>query len=398
MCDLGQCSVIPPDGRKQLLPPLGRRDFCRPAKLSPLQGAEVDGYGCGATLWVTWQGQYDGANRIQRDWNRAEERDALQKRLEHLARRALEQFSGGAAPPRWPFAATLLQHLRKTPPAKFAESVRSMIEYLVTACDESGPASSGDKPVYSDFTPEAPFTSMLPFLRLDSNLATDPNVALEPANFALPAVRAEEPWPPAESNLVHPVYLHALKQLQIIESAANEHRSRSRAVRPDVPELPIPLTAEPCVSMLLHPGRLLTPTPEPMVRIAIVSMLVRDALPPEMVFVVKATPWGEVAGPEGAPSGSRAAAASDKPMLVFTVYRDEFLQEGPSGPIEAKRVLSLRCLPHQKTRVTFEFADHHVGAQLGFCTTPPMCVEHRPPVAPVPAQAGEGRVAFVTLH
>ena len=65
MCDLGQCSVIPPDGRKQLLPPLGRRDFCRPAKLSPLQGAEVDGYGCGATLWVTWKGSYDQIKKVE---------------------------------------------------------------------------------------------------------------------------------------------------------------------------------------------------------------------------------------------------------------------------------------------------------------------------------------------
>jgi len=36
--DLGQCSVVPIDGRKQLLPPLGRRDFCRLAKLGLLQG------------------------------------------------------------------------------------------------------------------------------------------------------------------------------------------------------------------------------------------------------------------------------------------------------------------------------------------------------------------------
>ena len=80
---LGQCSVIPPSGRKTLLPPLGRRDFCRPAKLGPLQGSEVDGYGCGATLWVTWKGCYDGTNKIARDWNRHEERDALERRIEY---------------------------------------------------------------------------------------------------------------------------------------------------------------------------------------------------------------------------------------------------------------------------------------------------------------------------
>ena len=53
--DLGQCSVLSNAFSKELLPALGRRDFCRPAKLSRLQGPELDGYGCGATLWVTWK-------------------------------------------------------------------------------------------------------------------------------------------------------------------------------------------------------------------------------------------------------------------------------------------------------------------------------------------------------
>lgn len=398
VCDLGQCSVIPPDGRKQLLPPLGRRDFCRPAKLSPLQGAEVDGYGVGATLWVTWQGQYDGSNRIDRAWNKHEERDALQQRLERLAARALAQFGApNVTPPRWPFASTLLKHLRKTTPAKFAQSVRGMIEYLVTACQEGEAAPPGgaaaappSPPIFTTFTAETPFRSVLPFLGLDAALATDPDVALEPTNFALPSVRAEDPWPPAESNLVHPVYMHALAQLRIIEAAASEHRSRSRAARPELPELPIPLTAEPCVSMLLHPGRVATPTEDPMVRIAIVSMLVRDALPPEIVLVLRARPWAEGSGGGagngeigGAGNGGAAAGAGgEEPMLVFSVHRDEFLQEGPSGPIEAKRVLSLRCLPGQRTRVTFEFADPQVGRQMGFCATPPMLIDHRPQHAP----------------
>ena len=75
--------------RKQLLPPLGRRDFCRPAKLGPLQGAEVDGYGCGATLWVVWKGCYDGTHKIEREWNKHEEREVLQRRIEYLAEKAL---------------------------------------------------------------------------------------------------------------------------------------------------------------------------------------------------------------------------------------------------------------------------------------------------------------------
>ena len=254
LADLGQCSVIPPDGRKQLLPPLGRRDFCRPAKLGPLQGAEVDGYGCGATLWVTWKGCYDALHRVTREWNKHEEREILQSRLEHLAQRALAT-ADTSPPPRWPFAQRVLQHLRQTSPTRFAESIRAMLEALVTACQEDSGAPSAP---YSNFTAEGPFSTALPFLRLVPELATDPTVALEPTNFALPAVTPEEPWPPAEANLIHPVYLHAVSQLRTMELAVQQSRSRSRAVRPDLPELPIPLNASPCVSMLLHPGRHVT--------------------------------------------------------------------------------------------------------------------------------------------
>ena len=100
LSDLGQCSVISADNRKQLLPPLGRRDFCRPAKLGPLQGSEVDGYGCGATLWVTWKGSYDQIKKVEREWNKHEERELLQEKLEQLATKAIQ-----APPPRWAFAA-----------------------------------------------------------------------------------------------------------------------------------------------------------------------------------------------------------------------------------------------------------------------------------------------------
>ena len=81
---------------------------------------------------------------------------------------------------------------------------------------------------------------------------------------------------------------------------------------------------------------------------------------------------GEVA-PEGPPGGSRAAA-SEKPMLVFTVYRDEFLQEGPSGPIEAKRVLLLKALPLQKSRVRGAAPPHPSPSN-----PPPSGLHHRPP-------------------
>ena len=175
-----------------------------------------------------------------------------------------------------------------------------MIEALVTACqpDDSGAAGGA----VSTFTADAPFQAALPFLRLHAGLASDPDVALEPANFALPAVRQDAPWPPPDGSIVlHPIYLHAQQQLRTIAHAAAHARSRSRAARPELPELPISLSATPCVSMLLHPGRLVAHTDEPMVRVAVVSMLVRDALPPELTFAVRASPWGDGGAPPPPP-------------------------------------------------------------------------------------------------
>ena len=39
--------------------------------------------------------------------------------------------------------------------------------------------------------------------------------------------------------------------------------------------------------------------------------------------------------------------------LEFAIRRDEFIQEGPSGPIEAKRVLMLNARPMQCTKLLF---------------------------------------------
>ena len=68
-------------------------------------------------------------------------------------------------------------------------------------------------------------------------------------------------------------------------------------------------------------------------------MLVRDALPPEVVVVVRTQPWsdhGTSGGKEqvgvGTGLGAGAGAgSSDEPALVFSIYRADFLQEGPSG-------------------------------------------------------------------
>lgn len=94
LADFGEVSVLPLGRSKHLVPPLGRRDFCRPPRLGPMQGAEVDAYGCGATLWMAWRGEYDTSGLVRREWNQFEERDALQGRIESLASRAL----GGPVP------------------------------------------------------------------------------------------------------------------------------------------------------------------------------------------------------------------------------------------------------------------------------------------------------------
>jgi len=387
LADLGQCSVIPADGRKQLLPPLGRRDFCRPPKLGPLQGAEVDGYGAGATLWVAWKGCYDGANRIQRDWNRHDEREALQRRLEFLSRKAAET----APAPRWPFAQRVQEHLLRTTPHAFAEDVRTMIEALITACEDNVQPAA---PV-SSFSAQGPFALVAPFLSLDASLATDPSVTLEPANFALPAVVPEEAWPPPDGSALEAVYAHAIDKLFACDTmTTNGRRRSSRVVRPMLPELPIALNATPCASMLLHPGRVVTTTSEPLIRIAIVSMLVRESLPEEMGIAVHARPWKarahdssasaapalEVATEDrdGGESGGEDEGASGKAVLDFAVSRNEFTQEGPSGPVEAKRVLMIPALPHRRMLLTFELLGG-VGHTHGFCMTPPLLLEHRLP-------------------
>jgi hypothetical protein len=128
-----------------------------------------------------------------------------------------------------------------------------------------------------------------------------------------------------------------------------------------------------------------------MIRIAIVSMLVRDALPSEIPFAVRAAPWGLETVSDEQPSGAAGSASAgispgSEPLLSFSVYRDEFTQEGPSGPIEAKRILLLRALPLTRTKVTFDI-EPGLMQQLGFCVTPPLLIDHRPPTAAEGADA-----------
>lgn len=314
------------------------------------------------------------------EWNLDEEREALQRRVEDLAAMARDDH----APSKWPFARVVHEYLQSTSPAHFAESVRAMLEELVTACQEPPPppplegsrgggggAAAEPRP---PFSAEWPFSLALPFLRLSPGLAGDPSIRLDATNFALPVVQPDEPWPPAEESMLHPVYLHAQSQLRVIEHAAQASRSRSRAARADIPELPITLSAEPCVSMLLHPGRVVSHDAEPVVRIALISMTVRDAMPPEIPIDVYATPWTDGAGGGG---GEGAAVL----LLSFAVRRDEFAQQGPSGPIEAKRVvvLHLETVGVRRMRISFDVR-RAAAQQAGLCDTPPLLLEHRPPV------------------
>lgn len=357
LSDLGQCSVISVDQRKQLLPPLGRRDFCRPAKLGPLQGPEVDGYGCGATLWVTWKGSYDQVKKVEREWNKHEERELLQEKIEQLATKAVQ-----APPPRWQFAALVQKHIARLTPKVFAETVRDTIEGLVTAFKDDSPNSP-----QSTFTVDESFARLLPFLTLCQELASDEEVRLDPANFALPEVKPEEPWPPATSHPVHPVYVHAARVLRQRDIETNG-RSRSRVALPMLPEMPIALSTQPCQSMLLHPGRLRTAEHEPLVRVSIVSMLVVAQLPAELVVTAHATHHPSLPGEEG------------EHPITLRFRREDFTQQGPSGPIESKKSFSLRLPQLTSLVVRFELPDDEVMRTLDFCDTAPLLIEKAPPL------------------
>jgi hypothetical protein len=83
---------------------------------------------------VIWKGCYDGGGRVQRDWNRHEEREMVQDRLGLLASRPAETTPA----PRGPFARRVQEYLQSTSPRAFASSVRGTLENLVWACAEDG--------------------------------------------------------------------------------------------------------------------------------------------------------------------------------------------------------------------------------------------------------------------
>ena len=180
----------------------------------------------------------------------------------------------------------------------------------------------------------------------------------------------EEPWPPAACSTLHPYWAHATRQLRDRDPAAHE-RLRCTPL-PQLPQLPIPLSAEPCLSMLLHPGRVRTSMLEVPVRVGVVSMLVVDQLPSQLQLQLRLEPWGA----DGAGGGGGASSG----VLTLTLSRDEFVQEGPSGPIECKKVVTLPVTPLQRTGVRFSL-DSRVAARIGFCDTAPLMLEHVPQAA-----------------
>ena len=122
--------------------------------------------------------------------------------------------------------------------------------------------------------------------------------------------------------------------------------------------------------MLLHPGRLRTAEAEPLVRVSIVSMLVVANLPAEIVVTAHVTHHPSVAGEE-------------EPPITLRFRREEFTQQGPSGPIESKKTFTLRLpqLGHSAgAALVVRFELHEEAARaLDFCDTAPLLLEKAPP-------------------
>ena len=98
-------------------------------------------------------------------------------------------------------------------------------------------------------------------------------------------------------------------------------------------------------------------------RLSVVSMLVVAQLPAEIVVLAHMMP--------------PAAAASAEPPITLRFRKDDFTQQGPSGPIESKKTFSLRLAPGQAVAVHFDIAEA-VAEQLDFCNTAPLLVENVP--------------------
>ena len=135
-----------------------------------------------------------------------------------------------------------------------------------------------------------------------------------------------------------------------------------------LPEMPIALSTQPCQSMLLHPGRLLSSEADPLVRVSIVSMLVVAQLPPEIVVTARVTRHPSSPGEEA------------EPPITLRFRREDFTQQGPSGPIESKKTFSLRSPQPAALVVRFELPEGEVMETLDFCDTAPLLIERAPPL------------------
>ena len=175
------------------------------------------------------------------------------------------------------------------------------------------------------------------------------------------------PWPPPAGSSLHAMHAHATRQLKRRERGRAE-QSRPPTLLPTTPALPIPLSARPCRTMVVHVGRLRSVDLDARVRISLVSMFTRSHLPPEVCARSR-----EIARDRARShlpvSTCQLDASSHRTFLIrqvcvtFLIWqvcvtaqiwtadlsrqlerallvfeRASFLQEGATGPVEAQQV------------------------------------------------------------
>ena len=69
------------------------------------------------------------------------------------------------------------------------------------------------------------------------------------------------------------------------------------------------------------------------------------------------------------------ADVSGAPDATIVFRSSEFVQEGPSGPVECKKVIAVHASLLQKTCVRFD-TETRMSTRIGFCATAPLMVEH----------------------
>ena len=136
-----------------------------------------------------------------------------------------------------------------------------------------------EAPAMSSFSVDRHFSGILPFLTLDEKLSGADDVHLDPSNFTLPVPPVESPWPPSESSVTHPVYVHASRMLAARDAQTNG-KSRNRVhlpLRRRCRSRSTSRRARRCSSTGAHRRRRDGRSAYPL---ALVSMLVNAQMPP----------------------------------------------------------------------------------------------------------------------